>query len=195
MFAATCRFAFGLLTLVSLASFAQAQFDAKPVSQTGGYTGQAMQQIYRENVGTGFSGSSLNMIALQNAQARVPFVGQTTTSFGVPRVGSGFAPSNITKPFSSYTAAPTVSPYMNLFREDLEGGSDINYNTLVRPQLQQQAFNQQVQREIDYSVKMQSIAAQNDYNAQGSKDILPTGHQTAFRYTGRYYPGLMRRGR
>jgi hypothetical protein len=42
-----------------------------------------------------------------------------------------------------YTPArPTVSPYLNLLRRD--AGPVPNYYSLVRPQLQQQAINQQV---------------------------------------------------
>jgi hypothetical protein len=84
-----------------------------------------------------------------------------------------------------------VSPYLNLFREDLEGGGDFNYNTLVRPQLQQQQFNQQVQRQgLALERQLQSFAAQSDFNPQGSTTQLPTGHQTVFRYYGRYHPRM-----
>jgi hypothetical protein len=93
------------------------------------------------------------------------------------------------KPFSGFSPSPTTSPYLNLFREDFGGNSDLNYNTLVRPQLQQQQFNQQVQRQsLDMSRRMQAMAAQSDYNPQGSKDQYPTGHQTVFKYFGHYHP-------
>lgn len=93
------------------------------------------------------------------------------------------------KPFSSYSAPPTVSPYMNLFRVDLNGNNNLNYSTLVRPQLQQQQMNQQLeQQNLQNSRRIQSIAAQADYNPQGAKDMYPTGHQTAFSYMGHYYP-------
>jgi len=42
------------------------------------------------------------------------------------------------RPFSS-----GISPYMNLFRRDNAGGVVDNYNTLVRPQLEQRQVNQQ----------------------------------------------------
>jgi hypothetical protein len=43
------------------------------------------------------------------------------------------------KPFAGYTAPPTTSPYMNLYRRGA-GDSD-NYTTLVRPLVEQQHEN------------------------------------------------------
>ena len=86
---------------------------------------------------------------------------------------------------------PTVSPYLNLFRDDLDGSGDFNYQTLVRPMLQQQQYNQQAQRQsLEISRRLQAIAAQGDFNAAGSKDQYPTGHQTVFQYYGHHYPAM-----
>jgi hypothetical protein len=111
-------------------------------------------------------------------------------AYGGSRIGLGATtPTRSSKPFSSYSSAPTVSPYLNLFRTDLSGGGNFNYSTLVQPQLQQQQVNQQLERQaIQANRRIQSIAAQADYNPQGAKDQYPTGHQTVFNYTGRYYP-------
>ena len=109
-----------------------------------------------------------------------------------PRTGVGAGtPTRASKPFSSYSgsSSPAVSPYLNLFRTDLSTGGNFNYSTLVQPQLQQQQVNQQLERQaLQANRRLQSIAAQSDYNAQGSKDQAPTGHTTAFNYLGRYYP-------
>ena len=197
MFSKRILWAVAAAWVLSHSNFAAAQYDPRPVSRTGGAATEALNQIVREDVGTGFSSSSLNMIALQNSQARVPYVGQSSTQSGGSRIGLGLGGSGGSKPFSGFTPDPTVSPYLNLFREDLEGGGDLNYNTLVRPMLQQQQVNQQVQRQaVEFQRKLQGIAAQSDFNPQGAKDIYPTGHQTAFRYFGHYYPGMQRaRGR
>ena len=97
------------------------------------------------------------------------------------------------KPFSNYSSQPTVSPYLNLFRNDLSGQSDLNYQTLVRPQLQQQQVNSQLQRQdIQNNRKLQAIAAQADFNPSGSRDEYPTGHQTTFSYLGHYFPAPQR---
>lgn len=172
--------------------------DPKSLSSVGGVAGEALDQIVRDGVGQGYSGQSLNFIALQNARARVPYVGQLTTrtTGNAPRIRSNAGGSLSAKPFSSYSPSPTVSPYLNLFREDFEGNSDLNYNTLVQPMLQQQQVNQQVQRQaIELERQLQSVAAQSDFNPQGSKDIYPTGHQTVFGYYGHYYPTVGRQRR
>jgi hypothetical protein len=111
------------------------------------------------------------------------------SSFSSARIGLGSTTgSRGSKPFSSYSSAPTVSPYLNLFRTDLNTGSNFNYSTLVEPQLQQQQVNQQLQRAaVQQNRKLQSIAAQADFNPEGSKDEYPTGHQTVFNYYGHYY--------
>lgn len=106
-----------------------------------------------------------------------------------PAAGIGGPTGSRSKPFSSYSPQPTVSPYLNLFRVDLNGNNDFNYSTLVQPQLQQQRLNQQLQQEnLQNSRRVQAIAAQADYNPQGSRDQYPTGHQTVFNYWGHYYP-------
>lgn len=108
--------------------------------------------------------------------------GGSRINFGVNTASRG------SKPFSSYQSSPTVSPYLNLFRTDLQGGGNFNYSTLVQPQLQQQQLNQQLERQNSQTNRrLQSIAAQADFNPQGSKDEYPTGHQTVFNYMGHYY--------
>jgi hypothetical protein len=165
----------------------------KPLTKVGGFTQSELTGIYQQDIGTGFSGQSLNNIALQNARAQGGYFGQTnttnqrggsTTRLSMQPSGGGGA-----KPFSSFSPSPTTSPYLNLFREDFGGNSDLNYNTLVRPQLQQQAFNQQVQRAgVEMTRRMQSIAAQGAFNPQGDKNQYPTGHQTVFKYYGHFHP-------
>jgi hypothetical protein len=83
-----------------------------------------------------------------------------------------------------------------LFREDLDGQSDLNYQTLVQPQLRQQAINERQQREsLEMAQRLQSIGAQSDFNPAGSTSQPPTGHQTVFQYYGHYYPALQQQRR
>jgi len=115
------------------------------------------------------------------------------------RIGLGTG-GRASKPFSSYSgsSSPAVSPYLNLFRTDLSTGGNFNYNTLVQPQLQQQQINQQLERQaLQDGRRLQQIAAQAEYNAQGNKDEYPTGHQTVYNYMGRYYqmPQIRNKGR
>jgi hypothetical protein len=62
--------------------------------------------------------------------------------------------------------------------------------------LQQQQINQQVQRQnMDLARRMQAISAQSDFNPRGSESQFPTGHQTVYRYYGRFYPAMNARYR
>jgi hypothetical protein len=164
----------------------------QPVSKPGGFAGSDLESIYRQDVGTGYSVAAINRQTLTNLRVRAPYAGSGQVSPGprpAARIGLGTGATAASKPFSAYTPEPTVSPYLNLFREDFDGTSDFNYQSLVRPMLQQQQFNQQVQRQtMEMARRLQSMAAQSDFNPEGSKSQFPTGHQTVFMYYGHYYP-------
>ncbi len=157
---------------------------ANSIAGSGGLRGSSI-------FGSGGMGGFYSGSRFAGITGQAPYGGGTPT---MPAAASR-APSSLgasasaSKPFSSYSSPPTVSPYMNLFRVDLNGNNNFNYSTLVRPQLQQQQMNEQLQRQnLQNSRRIQSIAAQADYNPQGAKDMYPTGHETAFSYTGHYYP-------
>lgn len=110
--------------------------------------------------------------------------------------GVGTASSTTSKPFSSFTPSPTVSPYLNLFRESLNGEDDLNYQTLVRPQLQQERFNSQVRRqEMQVNQQLTALSAQNAYNVTGNQQVAPTGHSATFQNYSRFYPAKSQRRR
>jgi hypothetical protein len=166
----------------------------KPLSTTGGYAAQEMRSIYRGAIGTGYSVNSLSKQMVNRDLPKVPNVGQASARGS--RIDSGLAAyASGSKPFGNYSPAPTVSPYLNLFREDLDGESDLNYQTLVQPQLRQQAINERQQRDsMAMAQRLQAIGAQSDFNPAGSRAMPATGHQTVFMYYGHYYPA-MNRGR
>jgi hypothetical protein len=124
-----------------------------------------------------------NSLAQNNYAATMNDNGAPAASFGV---GSG---SLRNKPFSTLQPQSPVSPYLNLFRTDANGQvNQFNYSTLVQPQLQQQQLNEQVQRQqLQTARRVQQIAAAPAYNAAGSKEEAPTGHQTVFGYRSHYY--------
>jgi hypothetical protein len=111
--------------------------------------------------------------------------------------GSGFGGGGgavVEKPFAHASHRPTVSPYLNLLREDLTDDVIPNYQTLVRPQLEQIAFQQSQQRQNDMVYRqLQQIQARAGFNPQGSQVMLPTGHVTTYQFLGSYYPSLQRR--
>ena len=169
----------------------------RPVSNPGGAAGSELGTIYRQDIGTGYSVAGQNALALSNLRGTIPSAGYLATPrTGGPRIGLGVGGSPAAKPFTGYDPGPTVSPYLNLFREDIEGNDHFNYTSLVRPQLQQLQFNQQVQRQnLELNRRLQAMAAQSDFNPEGSKNQYPTGHQTVFNYYGHYYPAMGARRR
>ena len=187
MFRQACQFSAAFFCTLTYCITAPAQlYTARTINQLQGQYTTPRTVNYLTNtqaqsrLNTGFAG--VRNPALAPLSSMPP-------SFGASRIGFGAnSASRSSKPFSSVQSAPTVSPYLNLFRTDLQGGGNFNYSTLVQPQLQQQQLNQQLERQNQQTNRrLQSIAAQADYNYQGAKDQYPTGHQTVFGYTGHYY--------
>jgi hypothetical protein len=182
-----------MMIAASAGSRAAAQgLNPKPISNSGGYSGQALQNIYRNSIGTGYSSQSINAQTMASVRGNVqPNLGQQqqpSVSLPAATIGAGIG-GLATKPFTNITQRPTVSPYLNLFNTSRTGNSDFNYQTLVRPQLQQQAINQQQLRQnLDVDRRVQALAARGAYqNQAGSDQQYPTGHQTTFMYLGHYY--------
>jgi hypothetical protein len=177
------QFVVGALLALGMCGVASAQRYAAPnVSNiqnafTAPTIGLRLQNLQQAQRNAGYAGGNNPY----NSYLATP-----STSSRAPRPGFGAARTS--KPFSSYSGSPAVSPYLNLFRTDLSSGGNFNYSTLVQPQLQQQQINQQMERQaLQANRRLQAIAAQADYNAQGAKDQAPTGHSTGFNYLGRYY--------
>ena len=92
------------------------------------------------------------------------------------------------KPFSARTyERPTISPYLNLYREDV-GNAAPNYYAFVRPQIQQQRFAQNQQnalRNMTRQLQAASTHASSMYSRNAG--IPSTGHSTRFMNHGGYY--------
>ena len=78
---------------------------------------------------------------------------------------------------------PTISPYAGLLQ--VENGSIPNYFSLVRPRLEQRAFNQQLKE----TTRIQSLEIQS----QGSVAVQrtggsPTGNTSGFAQYSHYFP-------
>jgi hypothetical protein len=82
---------------------------------------------------------------------------------------------------------PTVSPYMNLVNNP-QGGAT-NYQSLVRPQLEQQATNRK-QGVAIAQLGRQAFSGSPQPKSQGNGQLRSTGHRAVFNDTSRYYPGL-----
>jgi hypothetical protein len=93
------------------------------------------------------------------------------------------------QPFTNIQQAPTVSPYLNLSNGSNRGST--NYQSLVRPLLEQQQTNQQQQRQIQHLAQSQKDLTTGGLTqpARGvATSIRGTGHVAGFMVHGNYYP-------
>ena len=121
--------------------------------------------------------------ATVNRTLRSGLFGRSPRTISDPSVGS--AP--IQKPFENVSNRPAVSPYLNLMREGFDDDT-LNYQSLVRPQLnqietnqRQQQANQQIYRQL------QALEGRASYPVSGSTAIAPTGHPTVYLNHSHYY--------
>jgi hypothetical protein len=96
------------------------------------------------------------------------------------------------KPFQAIYREPTVSPYLNLHREEGNSESAPNYFALVRPQIDQIEANRMQQRDIQQirgQLQSTSTVVGPQYRASG----LPgTGTPARYMDTAQFYSGLRR---
>jgi hypothetical protein len=99
------------------------------------------------------------------------------------------------KPFANVQRQPTLSPYLNLLRND---GDDMgglpNYHTFVRPMLDQQQTNRRTNKRIQgLGQEVQAVNRQLAQQPTGASELRPTGHQTVFMNHSHYYTFAGRR--
>lgn len=127
-----------------------------------------------------FGGGEAARRTLARLPQRPRFISQGGTPVGVGASG---------KPFADQQQDPTISPYMNLFREDLDESLP-NYYTFVRPYQQQVETNRQQQQRIQ---GLQQKVQRASYQAPGGAGSLPpTGTRARFGDTGQFYSGWRR---
>ena len=86
---------------------------------------------------------------------------------------------------------PTVSPYLNLLRVD-GFGLTANYQTLVRPQIEQRELAV-LQEQENFRLQQQLNAQQTSIESlrrQRSQRVFSTGHQSRFMDLRGYFPGF-----
>ena len=93
------------------------------------------------------------------------------------------------KPFANVQRQPTLSPYLNLLRND---GDDLggmpNYHTFVRPVLEQQRTNRRTGRQIQgLNQEVQAVNRQLAHQPSQATMLRPTGHETVFMNFSHYY--------
>jgi hypothetical protein len=97
------------------------------------------------------------------------------------------------KPFEVVHREPTVSPYLNLHRDEEDEESAPNYFTFVRPQMEQLETNRMQQRELQQLrgqlQSMSTTVVGPRYQAAG---VPATGTAARYMDTAQFYGGLAR---
>lgn len=112
-------------------------------------------------------------LGLLVAAAAEPAFGQLPSRRGVRR------------PYASPLSRPTLSPYLNLLRQD--GSPASNYYTLVRPQLRQQATNIQLNQQLMQQDQQLGDLRQTVEFGAGQTGLAPTGRGASFMNYSHYY--------
>lgn len=152
-------------------------------SGTKSYGTHLMQRQVSINSASQFSTSKIEQ-RLRNRSVRRAYNPASS-------LGSYRPPASSSKPFSSISRGPSVTPYLAL-SNSFNQVSD--YYNIVRPQRQQQTANQQQQRvnqqlqrqHLANQRRLNELAAQGPYNPRGDENSAPTGHAAVFQNLGTY---------
>ncbi len=148
-------------------------------AQTGGYGDSRISQLQTATSAANFTTDRIRGSVINNSLPRSP-VGQFST--GVVSNALGRA----SKPFSSISRGPSVTPYLALDNPFTSPAT--SYYTQIRPQLEQQRINQQQQRQNQLLQRQISqFTSQAPYNPAGSENMAPTGHASVFMNHAGYY--------
>ncbi len=115
--------------------------------------------------------------AFQPRSAHMSQRASATGATGVRRPAAHASSVAARKPFSSYRPDPAVSPYLNLFRTDTNANTIDNYNTLVKPFVEQRYVNRRFSSEIhglDRNSRSQSSAIRRLGEATNSLQGIAT---------------------
>ena len=104
---------------------------------------------------------------------------------------AGNAGAQTGRPFDNYTPRPTVSPYMNLANNgnNNNGNPFLNYQLLVRPQLEQRNANQQSAAAIK-QLQQHSGMERSHAKSAGNPKLRATGHAATRVNYSHYFPAM-----
>jgi hypothetical protein len=95
-----------------------------------------------------------------------------------------------TKPFETMYREPTISPYLNLEREENDAQGAPNYHTFVRPYQQQIETNRLQQRELQrLRGQVQGLSTTIATPQHGDASLPATGTRSRYMDTAQFYGG------
>ena len=111
---------------------------------------------------------------------------------------AGGAQAQTRRPFDDYTPPSSVSPYLNLTNNNSNNNSAatafLNYQLLVKPQLEQRKLNRQSAAALHQLQQQKQQARPSRYQptAESNPRLRSTGHVATRGNYSHYYPGLNR---
>lgn len=98
------------------------------------------------------------------------------------------------KPFNAIYREPTISPYMNLYREENDAEGAPNYFAFVRPQMEQNAANRAQHDELQRLTRQVQGRGRAPAAPQQYQSTATSGRSTPARYmdTAQFYGGWSR---
>jgi len=163
-------------------------FAANAWAQAGGFGGTAVTRFQRANSSAQYSATATRNRVLQSSVGQVGVAGVNRRSF---LSTDKTLLTQKSKPFSSVSRSPSVSPYLAL-SAPLATATD--YYNVVRPQQQQRDQQRQTSYSIQRTHKLNQMAARGPYSTTGDQNSAPTGHAAvfqslgSFQNTGNYFP-------
>ncbi len=164
-------------------------FTGEGWAQSGGYSDALLSGFKNRTSGSRFTATGIQNRLSNRSAVRPGVAGINQRNF----LSTGSSPlTQLSKPFSSITRGPSVSPYLSL---SSRGASASSYQSIIRPQQRKQRENQRQQAfAIQRQRKLNQLAARAPYSATGDESQAPTGHAAvfqslgSFQNTGNYYP-------
>ena len=147
----------------------------------GGYGSSLVKSAQYRNGSSRFAPSQIQTRLMNRSAARPGIQGINQKNF---LNSSSSALSQRSKPFSSVTRGPTVSPYLSLSSLNSTGS---DYQSIIRPQQQKQRENQRQQAfAIRRQKQLNQTAARAPYSRTGDENSAPTGHAAVFQSLGSF---------
>ncbi len=183
------KLSFLALATILACAFATESWAQSATSSTG-FGATALANIRNRSTGNGAFTTEGIQTRLRNRSAARPGVqGINQKNF----LGTGSTPlSRASKPFSTVTRGPAVSPYLAL---SSRGASGSSYQSIIRPQQRKQRESQKQQAfAIRRQHQLNQAAARAPYSTTGDENSAPTGHAAvfqslgSFQNTGGYFP-------
>lgn len=176
---------FRVSTMVAVAAGALAGSPAQAQAPIGGSPAQRPAANYEGN--SGYTTPALAFFGRPLGSA----YRQATASQPIPLPPQPIQMARPTKPFSGLQQSGGISPYLALDSRETSD-SLATYYLLVRPQLEQQAYNQVQQAQFQRLQRQARTASVGGAIVAGPGGIPTTGQSNQFMNNGGYYPQLRR---